>query len=162
MWHSTTSKWSRAIIDSPLAFASSTAALPICFAVGLSRATTASLLRATPGSNPSVDELRAVRDRHDASATQRLLNRLRKTFGLGETTMRDLNWARDAWLEASDAQKVAYLTIFLNITLTNVWALSGLGSLYGKGVTKIYASRVLKFIQCWFLCDTRPQQGMQH
>ena len=153
MWHATTSKWSKAIIESPLTFASATGALSICFAVGLSRAAAMSILRSAPGSSPSVNEMRAVRDRHDASTTQWILNCLRKYFRFSDGTMLYLTRVRNAWLEASDAEKVAYMIVGINIAVTAVWQFS---ALYNKRLPKSFT-----FMQRWILHNSRPHQGLQ-
>lgn len=90
----------------------------------LSQADKNSLIRATPGSNPSIKDLRATRERREMSAAQRSVDALRKYLDKG-ILQYYAQW-RLAYLNASDGKKAAYMIAGVNIAVCIAWQVSSL------------------------------------
>lgn len=85
----------------------------------LARADTKSLMLATPGDKPSIEDFKATRVRRELGAAQRSLNKYRRY--INQNLLQYYASWRKSWIAGSDAKKAAYLLGGINISVFIAW-----------------------------------------
>ena len=131
------------IVRSSFVYAGLIGALVFGGAVVLSQTESKSLARITPGSHPSIRDLRTTREKVEMSAAQQSVDRLRKY--LNKSLLQYYAQWRLAYLNASDGKKAAYMIAGVNIAVYCAWQVASL-ALKSPRMPNLYP-----FMRTWFL-----------
>jgi len=120
------------------AYAVVTGVLVFGGAVLLARTDTRSLIRATPVTEPSIQDLRATRMRRELWAGQRSFNKFRKYINKGLMEYY-ISW-RKTLVNTSDSKRAAYLLVGANLVIFLAWQAVTRGPNLG-GSARVFMTR---------------------